>query len=442
MSRRPHAGHGRSFSSSMIRYMFRQAERHGRTTRILGRGLASTGLLLAVSLSPLATHAADTDQTRFYLSIRAGAIVKSQTQVAPGYQGTLGGEDVIGLSLGLNLNKYFGMELALDRYELILYAPSGQKAAEYSVSPFLALVRLRYPLWGNRLTPYLLGGGGVGFVQVDDKFPAIGTTTLKKNDFSPVGAVGAGVEYFIANNLTLGLEAKYLFQQAALEVNGQSNLTNLNGLLWGGSLRVYFSEDTTSAAGPPLTSLRDPDRLRFYLAVRTGGAIPTNSSIAPQGSLSDVQGLHFASGSLGANIGRYWGLELAVESYEQYINIPPYGRIAEYTNTTLIPQVRLFYPVLDNRLVPYAVGGVGVGLAELGDQTPESSTLTFGHSSSRTVVGAFGAGVDYFVLSNVALNFESKYRIFPSASITLDGVPYTINLSAVLLSIGLRIFFN
>ena len=395
--------------------------------------------MLSLALPPL-LHAADNDQPRFYMAIRAGAIVKSSHQVAPGYQGTLGGEDVIGLSAGMNFNKYIGAELSMDRYEFILNSPKGEKAAEYSVSPFLALLRLRYPMLNDRLVPYMLGGGGVGFVQVDDKFPPIGSTTLKKNDFSPVGALGGGVEYFIANNLALGLEAKYLFHQAALGVNGQDNRTNLNGLLWGGSLRVYFSED--SAGAPSLPSLTAGEHSRFYLAVRTGTSIPTHKSISPQGSLSGVQGLHFASGSVGVNISRYWGVELAVESMEQNISVAPYGRIGEMTHSSIVPQLRVMYPLYGDRLVPYAVGGVGVGIAEFGDQTPEAQSATIGHSQSMSIVGTAGIGLDYFVMSNVAINLETKYRIFPSAMVEVNGVPYTVNLSGMLISGGLRIFFN
>jgi len=391
-------------------------------------------------VAPPLLLAADNDQLRFFMSIRAGTVVKSAHEVGSGYQGTLGGEDVIGLSAGVNFNKYVGAELSLDGYEFILNTPKGEKAAEYSVSPFLALVRLRYPMLHDRLVPYALGGAGVGFVQVDDKFPPIGSTSLNKNDFSPVGALGGGIEYFIANNLAMGLEAKYLFHQAALGVNGQDNKTNLNGFLWGGSLRIYFSED--EAGAPPLPSQTAGDRPRVYLAVRTGTSIPTHRAISPQGSLSGVQGLHFASGSLGVNIGRYWGLELAVDSIEQNIHLPPYGRIGEYTHTSIVPQVRVMYPLYEDRLVPYALGGVGVGIAEFGDQTPEAETVTTGHSQSMSVVGTVGAGLDYFVLSNVALSFETKYRIFPSAMLEVNGVPHSINLNGVLLSGGVRLFFN
>src|SRR5690242_13644463 len=139
------------------------------TSWILPLGLATTWPV----------YAADSSESRFYVAIRAGAVVRSSQQVGSGFQTTLDGTDVLGLSIGMNFNKYLGAELAADHYEFVLNAASGDKAAEYNVAPYLALLRLRYPLLNDRLTPYLIGGGGVSLVQVDDKFPALGSTTLK-----------------------------------------------------------------------------------------------------------------------------------------------------------------------------------------------------------------------------------------------------------------------
>jgi opacity protein-like surface antigen len=408
--------------------------------RALARVLAFI-LLPAVLLTPLTIHAADTEDTRFYLGLRISAVTKSHHEDTPALAETLRGNDVAGLTLGVNFNKYLGLEFTVDRYEFLLEKPAGNEVAAYGVSPYLALLRLRYPLFDGRLTPYVLGGGGVGWVQVDDKFPPIGSTQLKKNDFSPVGAVGGGVEYFFANNLAFGLEAKYLFHSAALGVNGQTNRTNLDGLLWGGSLRVYFSEDKTSTGGPRMPSL-DADRRRFYLALRTGTFISTHTGISPRGSLDGVQSLHFLSSSLGVNMGRYWGLELSVDSHENSITLQPNGRVGEYTTTTFIPQLRLLYPLMKDSLVPYAVGGVGAGLSEFGDRTPESQGLTFSHAQHLAFVGAAGAGLEYFVLNNVALGVETKYRFFPRATLGINSVDHTVNLNGVLISAGLRIFIN
>jgi opacity protein-like surface antigen len=135
-------------------------------------------------------------------------------------------------------------------------------------------------------------------------------------------------------------------------------------------------------------------------------------------------------------------LELAVDSLEQNISLPPYGRIGEYTHSSIVPQLRIMYPFYGDRLVPYALGGVGIGLAEFGDQTPEAQTVAIGHTQGVSVVGTAGIGLDYFVINNVAVNVETKYRIFPSAMIEVNGIPHTIDLSGVLISAGLRIFFN
>jgi hypothetical protein len=77
---------------------------------------AAAGLsgIFLLAVPPL-LHAADNVETRFYVTIRAGAVIKSSQQVASGYQGTLGGEDVIGLSAGTNFNKYVGAEFSVDR---------------------------------------------------------------------------------------------------------------------------------------------------------------------------------------------------------------------------------------------------------------------------------------------------------------------------------------
>lgn len=83
-----------------------------------------------------------------------------------------------------------------------------------------------------------------------------------------------------------------------------------------------------------------------------------------------------------------------------------------------------------------------MGIAEFGDQTPEAAGATTGHSQSTSVVGTVGGGFDCFVIDNVALNFETKYRTFQSAMLEVNGGAHTINVNSVLLAGGLRIFFN
>jgi len=57
--------------------------------------------------------------------------------------------------------------------------------------------------------------------------------------------------------------------------------------------------------------------------------------------------------------------------------------------------------------------------------------VTTGHSQSMSVVGTAGTGLNYFVINNVAFNVEAKYRIFQSAMLEINEVPYTVNLTAI-----------
>lgn len=57
--------------------------------------------------------------------------------------------------------------------------------------------------------------------------------------------------------------------------------------------------------------------------------------------------------------------------------------------------------------------------------------------------GAFGAGVDYMVASNIALGLEVEYMISRGHNIAVgDSRPQTVDLDAVLMTGGLRIYFG
>ena len=88
------------------------------------------------------------------------------------------------------------------------------------------------------------------------------------------------------------------------------------------------------------------------------------------GSIDPYYGLAF-----GFDFGRYLGAELAVEGYEVVMGLKGVGSISEYAIYTFIPQLRLRYPMWGGRLVPYAVGGVGVGHVEINDRKPNGGNL-------------------------------------------------------------------
>jgi|GEM_PF-1787543 len=103
---------------------------------------------------------------------------------------------------------------------------------------------------------------------------------------------------------------------------------------------LCFAIGTWLASFPPARG-EDSDRLRYYFNFR---AQDTNV-------LTDV---HDAwGGALGLNLNRYVGVELAVDNYELFLEPGGYGgTIGELSIWSVMPQVRLRYPLLRDRLVP------------------------------------------------------------------------------------------
>ena len=66
----------------------------------------------------------------------------------------------------------------------------------------------------------------------------------------------------------------------------------------------------------------------------------------------------------------------------------------------------------------------------------------FNGQRETKLVGAAGAGFDYFIQDNVALTFEVRDTFGMSADVTLNNMPVTLNFDYVSLTGGLRIFFN
>jgi opacity protein-like surface antigen len=178
-----------------------------------------------------------------------------------------------------------------------------------------------------------------------------------------------------------------------------------------------------TAAG---SGAEDSERLRYYLHLR---AWDTN----PATGVHDHWGL-----SLGANLGRYWGVELAVDTFERIVEVNERNN-GEYGVAAFVPQLRLRYPFLDNRLVPYVVGGVGFAVTEFNDRKEPAFGVAVRDGSSVLPVGTLGAGLEYYFADNLAVGFEVKYLFAPDQTITIGGTRHTQEVQSLFTSIGLRL---
>jgi opacity protein-like surface antigen len=149
---------------------------------------------------------------------------------------------------------------------------------------------------------------------------------------------------------------------------------------------------------------------------------------------------YFIGGVIGLDLGRHFGLELTAGGYEVRVHSADRGSVGEEAIYAIIPQVRARYPVLDGRLVPYAVGGVGAGYAEFNDRKPAGAGFAI-EGTSWGVAATLGTGIEYLVASNIAAGVEARYLTSRGHTVKIgDGRTQGANFDAVLLTVGLRIY--
>jgi opacity protein-like surface antigen len=360
--------------------------------------LAVAGLALVI-LSAVPVRAQDSARPRFYLHLR-GQDTNPITEV----------HDHWGLSLGANLGRWWGAELSMDTFERHI-DQHGNKIGEYGVVGLIPQARLRYPLLGDRLVPYVVGGIGVAFTEFNDRKPRIPPGDVRgASKTLPVATLGVGIEYYFADNLAVGVEAKHMFaEDQTFRINGERHSQEVASTFLTLGLRLLVPELAPAAAAPP----PEPPGARLYVGIRFGGAISidrhnfSSADIRSEPPAYFGTANQFVGGAFGVDFGRYLGVELAADGYEVVL-ADDRGGLAEVAVMHVIPQLRVRYPVLDGRLVPYALAGVGAGYVELNDRKQPGLGVDI-DVSRWGVAGALGAGVEYFVASNIAFGLEARY---------------------------------
>jgi opacity protein-like surface antigen len=169
----------------------------------------------------------------------------------------------------------------------------------------------------------------------------------------------------------------------------------------------------------------DSDRVRYYLQIR-------GQDTNPWTGVHDHWGF-----SVGATLGRYWGLELSGDTFERGVEFSGQS-VGEYAVGAFVPQLRLRYPFLDDRLVPYVVAGVGVALAEFNDRKRPAFGVSVENTSSVFPVGTLGAGIEYYFADNLALGVELKYLLAGDQTLTIGGARHTQEVQSLFTTVGLR----
>ena len=396
------------------------------------RWLAGAGVAVAVFTAAVAgAWAEDSDEFRWYFHFKARDTNRFT-----------GVHDYYGFGLGANLNRHFGVELSGDRFEIFPEYRNGKQLGEYGVFALMPQFRARYPLFGDRLVPYVLAGAGVALTEFNDrKAPAFGYA-VKDESLTPVGTLGAGVEYFLDDNISMGVEFKYLFAgDQTLTVAGVAHTINASTPLTSIGVRLYYPELRPA----PMADLREPAPTRLYLGLRAGVALPTDTDLTSEiearpvpVALGDTLDQYFGVG-LGLDLNRHLGVELAAEGFEVALARRGLGSVGEYAIYTFVPQLRLRYPLAEGRVVPYGIVGVGLAHAEWNDRKPRADNLSI-KANSNALAAVVGAGIEYFVTRNIAFGLESKYLYSPGHEIKVEGHGEDATIQAVAFTFGLRIY--
>ncbi|MFQ5961018.1 MAG: outer membrane protein [Candidatus Methylomirabilales bacterium] len=196
---------------------------------------------IAALVIPTLSWAEDTDQTRFYVGVKLGAPfwLSDPTEQVSARSATEPTFNVVG---GLNFGKHFGVELAYDYMETELEFGGVGKIGEYSLWTLIPQLRVRYPLDDGKWSPYFIGGVGVARTEFNDATQANTSVGFSGTDWSVIGSVGAGVSYFVANNISVDFETKFLLGSADVSIGGQAQSATLNTVQVLIGVRLYFPE--------------------------------------------------------------------------------------------------------------------------------------------------------------------------------------------------------
>ncbi len=456
-----------------------------RRVRVRHRGGVAGAVVLAAGFCSCAAAAPlvgsggwlfDRDYLRGYVGLRYGQSLYADSQISPLVEvADNRGNDAYNALLGLDLSRYLGLEVAVNYLEGDITSDGFGKLGEQTVYTVVPQVRLRYPMWRDRWVPYLVGGVGFGVSEFSDgTFEAMNRPDAivpKGRETAMAGTLGGGVEYYLAPNLSLDLEAKYIFFSAVTETQrgrkppqnvpdpppavpgagepGPKQDLRLDNIVFSAGLRMYFPQ-----GGAP-DQFRDvhwrgasEDQRRGYLALRVGGWwLQSGKEFTPGFLASDNEKQQLTSGAVGIDWNRYLGAEFNVDYYEFEVNAADGGfKVNEYSVWAFLGQLRARYPLWGDRLIPYAVVGLGAGFTEPNDATLEGHLTRMPSGQDWSLAWAAGAGLDWMVAPNIALEGEVKYlSIHPDVGVEgrfqQPRIRQKGKVDSLLASVGIRVFF-
>lgn len=447
------------------------------------RGVVVRALALSVALwmGGIAHAANDTteskslDTGRFYVWLQTGhtAIFKKKVASDLEFDTPNGINVMLGGGGGYNLTDHWSIEFQGHGTEPDVRSKSLGKVREYSNITLLPGVRFRWPFDDGHFVPWISAGIGASMNDVNDT----GNTRIKleADDMTIAGSIAAGFDYFLSPNVAIGISLQSLIypsqdarvtlrdnaNRIILDRKESMNLTSISPLA---HIRVFPGQagDGTSGRRYLLADHGpfDTDDIRGYIYV-TGGHTQLFDKGYGGGLKLEAPGDFNATlgGGVGLNIDRYLGVEVQLTNTDPNIIGRPYGKVIELSTFTVMPLVKLRYPFLDGRLVPYVRGGVGVAFYDLNDGRPAVDVINSTGTGATTVktprstvqeqtyAGQIGVGVEYFLNHHVSVGLALPFNFYPDLKtrVTVGNRPLQrghVNFTGLAGMIELKAYFN
>jgi opacity protein-like surface antigen len=402
----------------------------------LARFCAGIAIWVAVAGVARAAAADEVDDSgRFYVYFQTGHAGVLDKHVAgdanldtpDGFNLVLGGGG------GYNIDRHWGVELQAHGTEPDVRSDQYGKIKEFSNITIVPALRWRYPI--GRLVPYLTLGVGGSLNEVNDTGnPRI---KLEADRSSVVGAVGLGLEYFLADDVAIGAAMHtfiYPDVDTSMVVRDQAN-------------RVTFRDDSSV----DLTAISALVHMRIFLGEQADDGKPRRLFLADRGPFDteDPRGYLYLlgghtqlfdtdfiggmelkapgdfnatlGGGLGVNLSRHWGAEIQLLNTEPNINLSGIGKFAELSNFTVMPLARFRWPFQQGRLVAFATAGIGVAFNDVNDARESVDQFNVGTVTApkvriideTSIAGQVGFGVEYFLNRHLSFGAAVPIYIYP-----------------------------
>lgn len=352
---------------------------------------------------------------------------------------------LLGGSLGYNISRHWGVELQIQGGEPDLRSASRGKIREISIITVVTAARYRWHLLEDRLVPYVTGGVGASFTDVNED--AKPYARADGDGSTVVGSLSAGFDYFLSPNVAVGLESRYLIHpNQGAEVSFQAgrggrvtrfmDSTNLTSISLLAQLRFYPGQQAGPDGDRTLFLADhgpfDTDERRFYVAGFFGYDFLFDKNAGGGVKLRDKGGDFNISkgGALGMNFDRHWSAEVQIIETPLNLRTDQTGKIAEVDDTAILPTLRYRVSFLDGRLVSFLTAGLGVGYLVVNDPrvvvdvpngrggATQVRSAKWDPDSPR-IVGSVGAGVEYFLNHHLSVGIYTPFHFYQRADTTV-----------------------